>query len=279
MKKIVLVDGHNLLFRMYFGIPASIRNSKGKEIKSLVGFLGSIKKLANELAPYSLVVIFDSQTSGINNKNLDSNYKANRKNYDNVEEENNPFSQLPLIKKALDYLQIFHLEVAHFEADDYIASLVTKESDQRWQYIVASTDFDFIQLINKSTLLYMPRGKNSVLFDCERVFQKYQITPQQYVQFKSLTGDKSDNIQGVKGIGVKTAAQILSYGSLDQYIEQSANTKLANLLKENREKILKNIELISMNRHIDTSVVQFKKLDDRIFTLKVYEIIKNIGEV
>ncbi len=103
MSKIVLVDGLNLLFRMYYGIPNSIKNSKGKEIKGLVGFIGSLKRIINEFNPYSLIVIFDSETSKNNNLRIDSNYKKNRIDYTNISKEENPFSQLPLIKKALDY--------------------------------------------------------------------------------------------------------------------------------------------------------------------------------
>jgi len=90
MKKIILIDGHNLLFRMFFGIPASIKNSKNKEIKGLVGFIGSLKKIVNEFNPYSLIVIFDSETSRDNNLEIDETYKSNRIDYSNMEDD--PFS-------------------------------------------------------------------------------------------------------------------------------------------------------------------------------------------
>lgn len=142
-KPILLVDGHNLLFRMFYGIQNSIKNSNGIEIKGLIGFVGSIKKLALEFEPYSIVVVFDSETSRCNNDKIDENYKANRKDYNNVEESDNPFSQLPFIKLALDYLNITNFEVSDNEADDYIASIVKKRNDER--FVIVSTDTDFLQ--------------------------------------------------------------------------------------------------------------------------------------
>lgn len=89
--KILIIDGHNLLFRMFYGIPSSIKNSKGKEIKGLVGFLGSIKKFIKEFNPYTIIVVFDSESSTYSNKKLDSEYKSNRQDYSMVPEDKNPF--------------------------------------------------------------------------------------------------------------------------------------------------------------------------------------------
>lgn len=139
MKKIVLIDGHNLLFRMYYGIPAPIRNSKGNDIRGLIGFIGSLKKIVDEFKPYSLYVIFDSETSKNSNLEIDREYKANRMDYSNVTPNENPFSQLPLIKESLDYLNISYLEVIDNEADDLIAS-ITSDTSSNVQYIIVSTD-------------------------------------------------------------------------------------------------------------------------------------------
>lgn len=174
-KTIILIDGHNLLFRMFYGIPASIKNTKGKEIRGLIGFIGSLKKIAKEWNPYSLLVIFDSETSKNNNLKIDTSYKANRIDYTNIPEEKNPFSQLPLIKKALDYVRIPYLEIEKDEADDYIASVVTNPKWKCYQFIIVSTDTDFIQLVNKNTHLYVPRGKKSILYNDKEVIKKYNI--------------------------------------------------------------------------------------------------------
>ena len=274
-KKVVIVDGHNLLFRMFFGIPSSIRNSKGREIKGLVGFVGSLKKLVMEFNPYALIVIFDSESSRDNNLKIDDSYKQGRVDYADVIEDENPFSQLPLIQRALDFLNIFNLEVTQNEADDFIASLT---SNNDYQYIIVSTDSDFIQLVNDNIHLYVPRGKSSILYNEERVAIKYNISPNQYVLYKSLVGDKSDNISGIKGIGPVIASKILKYDFIDNYILENNDSKLSNLLIENKEKISRNIELITLNRDIDTSMVKFDKLSSKVMDLKTYEIIDGIGE-
>lgn len=276
MKKVVIIDGHNLLFRMFYGIPSSIKNQKGHEIKGLVGFISSLKKIVNEFNPYSMIVIFDSETSRSANLEIDASYKANRTDFTNVKEEENPFSQLPLIKKALDFLGIFHLEVENAEADDYIASITSNIT--KYSYIIVSTDSDFIQLVSSTIYLYVPRGKQSVLYDKKEVLKKYNVPPTKYVMYKSLVGDKSDNIKGIKGIGPTTAVKILTYDALNDFILKSPESKIKQLLLEQKDTITKNNALIAMNKNLDTSSVELKKLSTKISDLKTYEIIEGIGE-
>lgn len=278
MKKIVLVDGHNLLFRMFYGIPASIKNSKGKEIKGLVGFIGSIKKLIKEFKPYSLIVVFDSETSKNENLKISQDYKANRIDYSKVLEENNPFSNLPLIKNALEYLEIKYIEVENYEADDFIASIVTNKKCNGNQYIIISTDTDFIQLVNRNTFLYVPRGKNSILYDEKEVLKKYKISPKKYPVFKSLVGDKSDNIKGISGIGNITASKILKYDTITDYIINNPTSKYSKILLNNKNIIGKNLRLITMNNNLNVSKVFFKEVSKNLTNYKTYEIINKIGE-
>ena len=278
MEKIVVVDGHNLLFRMYYGIPASILNREGREIKGLVGFLGSLKKLAEQFDPCALAVVFDSETSWAGNLAIDSHYKANRRDYADVPEGENPFAQLPLIKKALDYLDIPHREAEGVEADDFIAYLVAREGAAGRACTVVSTDSDFIQLVDGRTTLYVPRGKNSVLFDCRRVRERFQIAPGEYVLYKALVGDKSDNIEGVRGIGPKTAAAILHSGGIAPYIAAQPASKTAGILRENRDKIARNERLIALDRTLDTGALVPRRPSPALRERKTYEVIAAIGE-
>lgn len=277
MKRVILIDGHNLLFRMFYGIPAPIRNSKGKDIRGLIGFIGSLKKLVDEFKPYSLYIIFDSETSKNSNLAIDKEYKTNRIDYSNVAEEENPFSQLPLIKKALKYLDITYLEVENNEADDFIASIVSKTMNE-YQYIIVSTDRDFIQLVDNNVFLYVPRGKKSILYNREEVIKKYNVIPEKYVIFKSLVGDKSDNIKGVNGIGNIIAAKILKYNFVQEFIDNNPNSRFSNILISNKELIIKNQKLIELNKFINTSKIIFDELSNIIYISKTYEIIENIGE-
>lgn len=277
MKRIILIDGHNLLFRMFYGIPVPIRNSKGKDIKGLIGFIGSLKALVNEFRPYSLYVVFDSETSKNSNLAIDEAYKANRIDYSNIPEEENPFSQLPLIKKALKYVNIAYLEVENNETDDFIASIVSNPIN-KYQYIIVSTDTDFMQLVDNNVFLYVPRGKKSVLYNREEVIKKYNVTPEKYVIFKALVGDKSDNIKGVIGIGNITAAKILKYNSIQEFIEKNPNSRFSSILISNEEVIIKNQQLIKLNKHINTSKIIFDELSNVIYISKTYDIIEKISE-
>lgn len=277
MKKIILIDGHNLLFRMFYGIPAPIRNSKGKDIKGLIGFIGSLKKIVAEFKPYSLYVVFDSETSKNNNLAIDKAYKTNRIDYSNIPAEENPFSQLPLIKKALKYLNIAYLEVENNEADDFIASIVSKPINE-YQYIIVSTDTDFIQLVDNNVFLYVPRGKKGILYNREEVIKKYNVIPEKYVIFKSLVGDKSDNIKGVNGIGNITAAKVLKHNSIQEFIEKNPTSRFSKILISNEKLIIKNQQLIKLNKLINTSEIIFDELSNAIYISKTYEIIEKISE-
>lgn len=274
-EKILIIDGHNLLFKMFYGIPASIKNSEGKEIKGLVGFLGSIKKFIKEFNPRTVIVVFDSESSASSNKLLDSEYKSNRLDYSNISEDENPFLILPAIKKALNYLEIPNIEVTNSEADDYIASLT---NNNLYEYIIVSTDTDFIQLINDNTYLYIPRGKKSILYNKDKVYKKYNIYPNQYILYKSLIGDKSDNIKGIKGIGRVTAVKILKYQNIESYIKQNSSNKISKLLIVNKYRLLINIKLITLNKYLDTRNIKINVYNPELINKKVYEIISEIGE-
>jgi len=205
-------------------------------------------------------------------------YKANRTDYSIVNEEDNPFSQLPFIFKALNYLQIPYLEVVNNEADDFIASIISNKGFKEYEYVIVSTDRDFIQLVNKSVSLYVPGGKRSILFNENEVFQRFHVMANDYVTFKALIGDKSDNIKGVNGIGKVTAAKILKYHSIQYFIMTNSESKLTKKILENRQLIIKNIKLIQLNTMLDTSNVIFRKIPPIISCCKVYEIIEKIGE-
>ncbi len=271
MNKILLIDGYNLLFKMYYGIPNSIKHNN-IEIKGLVGFLGSLKKLVNTFKPYSVIVIFDSETSRDSNLKIYNKYKEGREDYTYL--ENNPFMQLPLIYKALKYLDIQYIEVIANEADDYIASFIN--NNKTYEYIIVSTDTDFIQLIDNNVNMYIMKGKHSILYNEQTVLNHYKISPSKFVLYKALIGDKSDNIDGVKGIGKVIASKILTYDDIDKYIKSNNNIRISKMLLENKEKINRNIKLITLNKNIDTSKVSITPLNNKIYNDKVYNIIYNI---
>lgn len=278
MKRLVLIDGHNLLFRMFYGIPASIKNRKGVEIRGVIGFLGALKKINNALNPTSLAVIFDSETSKNTNADLLESYKSNRPDFTNVPADENPFTGLPIIKSSLDFLEIPFYEVLSEEADDYIASLASQYKSAYDEIIIVSNDSDFFQLIDEKIFIYSARGKLSKLYNESEFFEKYHIKPKQYIEYKSLIGDTSDNIKGVKGIGKITAEYILHLGSIEEYLNNSSNDRIKNILKENNAIIQRNIKLISLNHHLDTKDIELTELSDKLKKYNVYAILSYIGE-
>ncbi len=251
MDKFLIIDGHNLLFRMFYGIPNPIRNSDGKDIRGVIGFIGGMLKVLNLYQFDNMIIVFDSETSTVKRTELDENYKNNRIDYSKVVEEENPFSQLDYIYKVLEYLNIKHIEVDGYEADDYIASLCRLYSS--YEIVILSTDRDFLQLVSENITLYSPRGKMSIEFTPTIVFEKFNINPCQMIDYKILVGDMSDNIKGVKSIGPKTAVKILSKGTLEEIMSGavSIEEKLYSKLIKNKELINRNRQLIAMKDNID----------------------------
>lgn len=255
MENLMIVDGHNLLFRMFYGIPGSIKNSKGCEIKGLIGFIGSLNKLINRISPDKVLIVFDSETSIDSRLDEYSQYKQNRIDYSKVPIENNPFSQLEYIYKVLSHLDLFYIEVQGYEADDYIASICEK-CKGKYKITIVSTDRDFLQLVEENVIVFNPRGKEGFYYTPEEVFNKHLIAPKQIIDYKVLVGDKSDNIVGVRNIGPKTAIKILSKGSLSQILAKDCeiDSKLYTKLCLNKEIINRNIKLITMKTDIKISL-------------------------
>lgn len=250
MEKLIILDGHNLLFRMFYGIPGSIKNTKSEEIRGVVGFLASIKKLIKQFETSKLLAVFDSETSLSDKMEIDSNYKQNRPDYGHLPTDENPFSQLPYIYQILTYLGIPYCEATNAEADDYIASICEKFKHD-YHCIIVSTDKDFFQLVSDYISVYNPMSK--MLYTPEKVYDRFQVTPNQIIDYKVLVGDPSDNIKGVPSIGPKTAVKILSLGSLEDIMksEQKTDEHIYNILKDHQESIIRDRKLITMNRHVN----------------------------
>jgi DNA polymerase-1 len=183
VQKLLIIDGMNLLFRMFFGIPASLKNTRGEEIKGVIGFLGGIKKYCKIFSPDKLIAVFDSETGLTEKMAIDAEYKQNRIDYSDVPEELNPFSQLKYIYQVLDYLSIPYVEVKDYEADDYIASICEKYKVDLSCFIV-STDNDFMQLVDENVNLYNPT--RDLLFTPELVYEKFNVFPHQMIDYKIL---------------------------------------------------------------------------------------------
>ena len=244
MKRILIIDGCNLLFQMFFGMPARIINHEGKAIQGTLGFVGALLKIIREIEPTHIAVLFDGECENAR-KDLDANYKANRVDYNEVAEEENPFSQLTDIYEALDYLNMKHMETSTCEADDWIAGYaLTYGNDPETEMVISSFDSDFFQLINEKVSVLRYRGDNTVICTPKYMREKFGIDPTQYADFKSLVGDTADNIKGAEKVGPKTAALLLEeFGTLEGILENAERIKKPSV----RESILRNAERLRTN--------------------------------
>lgn len=247
-KTFVMIDGHNLLFQMFYGMPSRIVNQDGKAIQGVLGFVGALIKIIKLTDPSYLVVLFDgqhpSQRTGIS-----ADYKANRVDYSEVPEEENPFSQLQDIYHALEFMGIRFTEIEEVETDDVIAAYVSA-CEKDFRITIASWDSDFFQLISGQTSVLRYRGKNTIICGAGFVENRFGIPAALYADFKALTGDKADNIKGAEKVGVKTAASLLKqFGSLEgilAHAEQIQKVSVRKSILENRNRLLTNYKLIKL---------------------------------
>ena len=244
----LFVDGHNLLFQMFYGIPAKIPGKDGRDARAAIGFVGALLNLINLTRPTHIAVIFDSETSCNIRGGILDDYKANRPSFDGIPEDEIPFTYLPDVYSALDYMGIKHAEASWCECDDVIASYAKALADA--EIYISSYDSDYFQLINKNTRVVRYRKDKSTICDEEYINLKFGIPPALYAESKAIFGDTSDNISGLRGVGPKTAAKLLlKYGGIDALIsrpEMIEEEKLRRLIEDNRETLERNLALIKL---------------------------------
>lgn len=249
MPKLLIIDGLNLLFQMFFGMPSRIINKDGKAIQGTLGFVGALLKIIRMTEPTHIVALFDGEHEN-DRAELNAEYKANRTDYSTIAEEDSPFSQLSDVYAALDFMKIRHTEVVEFETDDVIASYAMKYGT-KMQIVIMSFDSDFFQLINDNVTVLRYRGDKTVICNCEYIQEKLSILPSQYADFKSLTGDASDNIKGIDKVGPKTAAQLIGqFGTLNDILanaEQIPKPSVRESIKKSAERLKVNYRLIKLD--------------------------------
>jgi len=247
--RLLLVDGHNLLFRMFFGMPDNFYSARRIKFNAVYGFASAIHKVQSLLRPSHMLVLFDSQDCG-DRRQLDDAYKANRPDYSEMAPDDCPFTQLPAIYAMLDEMHIPHKEIHGCEADDVIASYAITCRDW-YDVIIFSTDRDYWQLIGEHVSILDYHGVNSSLITPPTVMKKFGVTPGQIADYKCLVGDSSDNITGVPGVGPKTAASLLTkFGTLEnllEHIDEIDKPKIRASIAESRERLDLNVKLIRLS--------------------------------
>ena len=217
MKKVVLVDGNNLMFRSYFATlysGSTLRNKKGFPTNAIYGFVNMINKIISEEKPMYIAVAFD----------IGKTFRHEKYDYYKGKRDNTPDElkeQFPIAKQILTAMNIKYFELQGYEADDIIGTFSEKcEQDDDFKALIVSSDKDLLQLITDQTEVKLLKTKDYIRMDYKTFYDTYGIEPIKMIDLKALMGDASDNIPGVKGIGEKTALKLLTtYGSLSSIYE------------------------------------------------------------
>lgn len=246
MGPLLVIDGNNLLFQMFYGLPAPVYSKSGKSIHATIGFVSFVLKQVRLLGAEGVCVVFDSDTSAERHEILPE-YKANRPDWNEKEESEIPFSEEENIVKCLRYLGIEPVYSVGMEADDVIATVAKRYSSER-DVIISSFDSDFFQLIDDHVSVLRYRGKASVLWDKAYFREKYGFSPEHYALWKSVVGDKSDNIPGVPGIGEKRGSVLMrEYAGTGALKGECLTERLRKSLCDNMETVERNLKLIRLS--------------------------------
>lgn len=245
MKKVILVDGNNLLFRSYFATAYSgnmMKNSKGFPTNGLYGLVNMLNKIIREEKPEYMLVAFDKGKTFRHEKYLD--YKGGRN-----ETPDDLKKQFSVAKKLVPLMGIKCFEIDNYEADDIIGTYSKMALiDPEFETTIVSSDKDLLQLINEETEVKLLKQKDYIRMNEETFIDTYGIKPIRMIDLKGLMGDASDNIPGVKGIGEKTALKLLQeYDSLENVYDNIDNIKGAT-----KQKLIDGKESAFMSKDIAT---------------------------
>lgn len=239
--EIFLVDGSGYIFRAYFALPQSLTNPEGVPVGAVLGFVNMITKLLTDLNAPSIAVIFDAARKNYRN-DIYPEYKANRS-----ETPEDLIPQFSLIREATEAFDIPGIELEGYEADDLIATYARLALEQGRTVTIVGTDKDLMQLVRDGVRMYDPiKGR---YLDREDVIAKFGVPPEKVIDVQALCGDATDNIPGVPGIGVKTAAQlIIEYGDLDNLLAKAGEIKQP----KRREMLVNNTSQALLSRQLVT---------------------------
>jgi len=255
METLLIIDGNNLLFQMFYGMPTKIYNKSGKTIHATIGFISFVLKQIKLLNATKVAVVFDEDSS-LDRTEEYEDYKSNRNiDWNELDDDEIPFNEEEYIVKCLKYLGVEPIYSKNMEADDVIASL-TKLFEKDNKVIVSSFDSDFFQLINDNVSILRYRGKNSIIWDKNYFYEKFNFEPSKYVLYKSIVGDVSDNIKGVCGVGkVKGTYIAKKIETIDDI--SNIDEKIFNLVNNNIDIVKRNEKLIRLE-YKDTIIYKLK---------------------
>jgi DNA polymerase I len=251
---VFLVDGSSYIFRAYHALPPLHRKSDGLQVNAVLGFCNMLWKLLRDMKPEErpthLAVVFDKSERTFRNE-MYSEYKANR-----TEPPDDLRPQFAFIREAVRAFDLPCLEQSGFEADDLIATYVRLACEAGANATIVSSDKDLMQLVNDCVLMYDTMKDRRI--GIPEVVEKFGVPPEKVIEVQSLIGDSTDNVPGVPGIGVKTAAQLIGeYGDLETLLARAPEIKQEKrrqALIENAERARLSKKLVTLDAHVALDV-------------------------
>jgi len=271
-EKIVLVDGHSILNRAFYGIP-DLTNAKGLHTNGIYGFLNILFKILEEEKPTNLCVAFDVSAPTFRHKMYDA-YKGTRKPMPSELKE-----QVPVLQEVLKSMGITIVTKAGLEADDILGTLAKQAEKENMEVTLVSGDRDLLQIASDRIKIRIPKTKGGKTetedYYTQDVINKYQVNPTVFIELKALMGDTADNIPGVPKVGEKTATDLLvSYGSLKgiyEHIEEISKKSIKESLIENENLAWLSKELATIKTDCELDVTLTDTQIKDFYTKEAYD--------
>ncbi|HCK75071.1 MAG TPA: DNA polymerase I, partial [Acidimicrobiaceae bacterium] len=254
MAKVLLLDGNSLTYRAFFALPTDMETADGQVTNAVFGFTSMLLNLIKDQRPDAVVVAFDRPEPTFRHEMLPE-YKAQREATPDL-----LIQQFGLVREVLEALNIPSVEMVGFEADDLLATMAVRVSDNKDEAIIVTGDRDIYQMVKDPFIrvLYNRRGVSDyALYDEDGILDRTGVAPSLYPQYAALRGDPSDNLPGVPGVGEKTAAKLInSYGGLDGIFEhaQEQTPKLRQNLEEFEDRARKNLDAMVLRTDVPLEV-------------------------
>ena len=275
--KIVLIDGHSILNRAFYGVP-DLTNAKGQHTNAVYGFLNILFKILDEEQPQYLTVAFDVSAPTFRHKMFDG-YKGTRKPMLPELKE-----QVPLMKQMLTAMGVTIIEQAGLEADDLLGTISHRAEESGLDVSIVSGDRDLLQLATEHVKIRIPKTKKTGTeiedYYAADVKERYMVTPKEFIDVKALMGDSSDNIPGVAGIGEKGATKLIAeYHSIEEayaHIEEIKQTRVREALREHYDmaQMSKVLATIKLDCEIPYEFSDAKLTD--LFTPEAYTLCREL---
>lgn len=276
-KKLILIDGNAIIHRSYHALPP-LTTKKGELVNAVYGFSSTLLSVIDKFKPDYIAATFDLAGPTFRHKEY-KEYKAKR-----VKADQELYDQIPRVKEVVRAMNIPIYEKEGFEADDVIGTLAKQieKSGENVENIIVTGDLDTLQLVNPKTKVYtMRRGlSDALIYDEEKIKERYGLSPRQMIDFKGLRGDASDNIPGVKGIGEKTAIELIKkYSTLENVYKNLDEIKGAvrEKLERDRAMAAKSKHLSEINQSVPVKIDLTRAYVHKFEREKIVELFKELN--